>query len=234
MNIEINNLKKSYHQQTVLDIEHLDIHKNVITTIVGPNGAGKSTLLNIIGDLLLKDQGEVLYNQSSLIPKRDITVVFQQPYLLDMSVENNIAYPLKIRKYNSTEIKQRVLELSEELQITHLLSKKATQLSLGEMQKVALARAISFHPKILLLDEPCASIDPHTTSEIETLLLKMKQKHQTTIILVTHNLPQAKRLSDNIVLLNKGKVIEYSDANQFFNQPSSIMTQNFIKGELLI
>lgn len=234
MKIEIKHLKKSYNGVPVLDIEHLTIPGNSVTAVVGPNGAGKSTLLNLIGDLFEKDGGEILYDGNGEPPLKDMTLVFQEPYLISTGVGENIAYPMKLRKASAEVIEQRIQELAEELNLGNLLSKRANQLSLGEVQKVALARALSFEPDMLLLDEPSASIDPHTTSEIEKLLKKRNQEKGTTMIIVTHNLAQAKRLADFVVLLNQGKVIECCGADDFFNHPSQPETKKFIKGELLI
>lgn len=231
MEIEICNLKKSYGKHMVLDIDSLKLHKQSITAIVGANGAGKSTLFSIIAGLMEADEGCVLYDQSADVPYSKLTLVFQEPYLLHTSVKENIAYPLKIRGYDKAFIQQRVEELARELGISRLLTKKADQLSLGEIQKVALARALSFHPDLLLLDEPSANLDPHTTLEIETMLSKMKD---TTILMITHNLAQAKRVADHVILLHCGKVIEALDAETFFNCPRRSETKKFIEGELLI
>lgn len=231
MEIEISGLKKVYEDLTVLDIEHLKLHKNAITAIVGPNGAGKSTLLSLIAGLNQASAGTILYDQKETIPYKQMTLVFQEPYLINTSVKDNIAYPLKIRKQPKEVMTKTIQQLSTELHIEHLLNKNAHQLSLGEIQKVALARALSFAPNILLLDEPSASIDPYTTQEIENMLSKMKN---TTILIITHNLAQAKRLADYVVLLNQGKVVESLDVDTFFNHPTSSVTKKFIEGELLI
>lgn len=232
--IEIKNLKKSYGKQSVLDIESLTLPAQAVTAIVGPNGAGKSTLLNILADLLPKDEGEVLYDKCAVVPAKEMTMVFQQPYLIDTTVQKNIAYPLKLRNVSLEKQEKIIKELAEELNLTHLLTKRANALSLGEVQKVALARALSFEPKLLFLDEPCASIDPHATQEIEKLLLKIKKEKQTTILLVTHNLAQAKRIADHVVLLHEGKVVESAEAGMFFAAPAKTLTKKFIEGELLL
>lgn len=232
--IEIKNLKKSYGKQCVLDIASLTLPAHAVTAIVGPNGAGKSTLLNILADLLPKDEGEILYEESPMPPLKEMTMVFQQPYLMGTTVEKNIAYPLKLRKVPQEEQEKRIENLSEELNLSHLLKKRAAALSLGEVQKVALARALSFEPRLLFLDEPCASIDPHATQEIERLLLKIKKEKQTTILLVTHNLAQAKRIADYVVLLHEGRVIESAEAEAFFTEPAHPLTKKFIEGELLL
>ena len=234
MKIEIKNLKKSYNGIPVLDIEHLILPENSVTAVVGPNGAGKSTLLNLIADLLEKDSGEILYDGDRTVPLKNMTLVFQEPYLISSGVRENIDYPMKLRKAPAEAVSRQVEVLAAELNLRHLLSKRANQLSLGEVQKVALARALSFEPELLLLDEPSASIDPYTTSEIEKLLKKLNTEKGMTMIIVTHNLAQAKRLADFVVLLNQGNVIESCDADTFFSHPSQPETQKFIKGELVV
>lgn len=234
MKIEIKNLKKSYNGIPVLDLRHLVFPENAVTAVVGPNGAGKSTLLNLIAGLIEKDSGEIFYDGKERVPARRMTLVFQEPYLISSGVRENIAWPLKLRKAPAETVRQRVETLAEELNLQPLLSKRANQLSLGEMQKVALARALSFEPELLLLDEPSASIDPYTTGEMEKLLKKQNREKKMTMILVTHNLAQAKRLADYVVLLNRGNVVESGDADRFFNHPSQPETEKFIRGELVV
>ncbi|MFR0986341.1 ABC transporter ATP-binding protein [Frisingicoccus sp.] len=234
MRIEIEKLKKAYQGVMVLDIERMTIKTGEITAIVGPNGAGKSTLLNLIGNLIRKDEGRILYNGDEKVPEKDLTLVFQEPYLIASTVKKNIAYPMKLRKFSKEAIEARIRELAEELNLEALLNKKANQLSLGEVQKVALARALSFKPELLLLDEPCASIDPYTTSEIEKILRKMNHSGGTTMIMVTHNLAQARRLADEVILLKKGKLVECCGSEQFFTHPDNEETKKFVEGELLI
>ena len=134
MRIEIEKLKKAYQGVMVLDIERMTIKTGKITAIVGPNGAGKSTLLNLIGNLIQKDEGRILYNGDEKVPEKDLTLVFQEPYLIASTVKKNIAYPMKLRKFSKEAIEARIRELAEELNLEALLNKKANQLSLGEVQ----------------------------------------------------------------------------------------------------
>ena len=155
MKLKVRQLKKSYDGKVVLDLEQVEIQGCKRTAIIGPNGAGKSTLLNLIAGLEEPSAGRIFYDGKEEIPWRDMTQVFQKPYLLSSTVENNIAYPLKLRGWNRERIEARVLQLCEELNLMDLRKKKAWKLSGGETQKVALARALSFYPDLLLLDEPC-------------------------------------------------------------------------------
>lgn len=242
MKITFEKLQKSYDGRKVLDIEKGIIKSGSRTAIIGPNGAGKSTLLKILAGLEKADSGFISYGSAERLdasgkegcdfPQTDITMVFQKPYLVSTTVEKNIAYPMKLRGFSDDEIEKRVAELAEELGLTSFRKQKAWKLSGGETQKVALARALSFKPKLLLLDEPTANIDPYTTAEIEKMLIKASE--YATIVLITHNLAQAKRVCDEAMMLHEGKVIEFGPCEEVLLKPSSTETRRFVEGELLI
>lgn len=236
MRLSMENLTKEYEGRTVLDIGELQIQGGTLCGIIGPNGAGKSTLLNLMAGLMKPTGGTLLYGEEnqSVAPYRDITMVFQSPYLIRTTVEKNIAYPLKLRGWKPEEIEARVRELTEELGLTDFLKQKSWKLSGGETQKVALARALSFHPKLLLLDEPTANVDPSTTAEIERMLRKINEKEKTTVILITHNLVQARRLCNQVLFMDRGKVVEYGSGEQVLKASENPLTQKFVAGELLI
>lgn len=214
MQITVSKLKKSYGNRTVLDIESLTFESGKITGIIGSNGAGKTTLLNIIAGIDMDFEGSVEYSgaQYSKV-KRDITMVFQKGGLLKRSVFENIAYPLKLRGINKKEIQQRAAELMRCLGIEELMHKKAHRLSGGETQKVALARALAIKPRALLLDEPTASIDPEYMETIERCIVDYNRNSKATILIITHSMEQARRLCDNIVLIERGRV---GEADGFF------------------
>lgn len=234
MDILLENIKKSYEDKTVLDIGSCSIRNGHITGIIGPNGAGKSTLLKIISGIEPPDHGMIRFNGSPEIPQKKITLVFQKPYLLSASVKKNITYPLKIRGCNPTEAEHRADILMDKLSLTDLKKKKAWKLSGGETQKTALARALSFDPELLMLDEPTANIDPHSTSEIEKILKEVNAQQNTTILIVTHNLAQAKRLCDDIIMMHNGHITECGPCKKMLSSSDSIITRKFIEGELLI
>lgn len=293
MNVTLQNLQKSFDGRKVLDLKQGLIKSGSRTAIIGPNGAGKSTLLRIIAGLESADSGVISYGGSATFPRMDITMVFQKPYLISTTVEKNIAYPMKLRGYEPALMEQRTNELMEELNLTGLRKQKAWKLSGGETQKVALARALSFHPKLLLLDEPTANIDPYTTADIEKMLRSIdtpqsrtsenglpdggaksgravngavensaqkngtarsdtpagsaskdaqndEQKgamdagQGTTIVLITHNLAQAKRVCDEVMMLHEGKLIEAGPCEKVLLNPQMQQTRRFVEGELLI
>lgn len=232
MNITFEKLQKSYDERKVLDIEKGTIKSGSRTAIIGPNGAGKSTLLKILSGLEKADSGIILYDGITEFPQMDATMVFQKPYLISTTVEKNIAYPMKLRGFSDDEIENRITELTEELGLTSFRKQKSWKLSGGEAQKVALARALSFKPKLLLLDEPTANVDPYTTAEIEKMLISVSS--HTTIVLITHNLAQAKRVCDEAMMLHEGKIIECGACTNILSSPQSTETLKFIEGELLI
>lgn len=235
MRIYLENIIKSYDGRTVLDVDKLCMERGSMSGIIGPNGAGKSTLLSITAGLMKSDAGKLYYGNEmqEQTPYRDMTLVFQSPYLIRTTVWNNIAYPLKLRGWNSSEIEARVTELAAELHLTGFLKQKSWKLSGGELQKAALARAISFHPKLLMLDEPTANADPATTAEMEAILSKINQNEGTTVLLITHNLVQARRLCRDIIFINQGKVIEQGAADALLKNPRHELTKRFVAGELL-
>ena len=241
MNLRWNSLTRAYGEKIVLNLGSGEIESGRITGIIGPNGAGKTTLLNIIAGLDKPDSGCVRYGAADAgggesydeIPRDRITLIFQQPYMLHTTVEKNIAYPLKLRKTPPEKIKQRADELMNELGLTMLAKQQARRLSGGEMQKTAFARALSFHPELLLLDEPTSNIDNATTADIEALLRRAKGDG-ITMVIVSHNLSQIRRLCDNVIFMNKGVIVETGSAEGILSNPRESDTRTFIEGGLLI
>lgn len=208
MEVSVNNLEKYYSEKQILDIEDLIIEKGKITGLIGPNGSGKSTLLNIVAGLDKDFYGIIKYNDK-LINKsiyKSMTLVSQKPYLFKRKVSENIVYPLKLRKVDKEEIKIRVSEIIGRFEIQDLKDKRAHLLSGGESQKVNLARALVFDPKLLLLDEPTSNIDPESIKIMEREILRFNEETKGTVLIVTHNMEQSKRVCDNLIYLDEGKV----------------------------
>lgn len=201
MEIKISNLEKYYGHRKVLDIKSLTIEKGKITGITGHNGCGKTTLLNIIAGLDKEYIGEITYNGLPLNQKivDKMTIVFQKPYLFKRSVYENIEYPLKVRGVSKEDRHKKVLDIVNKLEIVDLMNKKAHLLSGGESQKVALARALVFKPDLLFLDEPTSNIDPDAIEVLEREILRFNEEVGGTVIIVTHNLDQSKRLGHRII-----------------------------------
>ena len=209
MNIQVTNLIKKYQDKTVVDMNSIGFLSGNIYGVTGDNGAGKTTLLKILAGLENHDSGSIVYNDQPLGPSlmKKITYLSQTPYLMRSSVYENIIYPLKIRNVDAKIIEKKAFEIMEELQVTELRDQLATQLSGGESQKAALARALVFDPEVLLLDEPTASIDPATIEIIEEAIKKRNKLQNMTIIMISHNIDQVKRMCDEIIYMKKGKRI---------------------------
>lgn len=208
MEIWINNIKRYYFHKLVLDIENLTIESGKVTGIIGPNGSGKSTLLRVIAGLDKEFSGEIKYNNEILDKEiyQDMTLVSQKPYLFRRTVYENLEYPLNIRGANKKEKREKIDRIIERFQIQDLRNKKAHLLSGGESQKVNLARALIFRPSLLILDEPTSNIDPESMKIMEKEIIRFNKETSGTVLIVTHNMEQARRLCDNIIELEEGKV----------------------------
>ncbi len=160
--------------------------------------------------------------------------MFQTPYLISSTVEKNIAYPLKVRGFSKERIEERTVSLLEELDLIKLRKQRPWKLSGGEKQKMALARALSFRPRLLLLDEPTANIDPHTTAEIERMLLSISEREDITIVTVTHNLAQANRMCDRVIMMYDGDIVDSGSSHKLLKNPEKDVTRRFVEGELLL
>lgn len=236
MKIQAVNLRKEYNGIRVLDIEDLVFNEGRFHVVMGPNGSGKSTLLGIIAGLMGADGGRVLYNDHHRdfeTLRRSVTLVMQRAYLFNTSVYNNIAAGLKYRGEDKNIIRDRVLEYAEALDLTKLLYRNVQTLSGGEKQRVALARALVLKPKLLMLDESTANLDPESIIIIEKVLKDFQKETGATIIFVTHNVFQAKRLADRAYLLIQGRVIEQGEREDFFQNPNSELTKGFLGGEIV-
>ena len=210
MRLDLRSIKRLYGEKVVLDIPSLEIQEGKITGITGPNGSGKSTLINIISGMDKEFEGNILYNGRALDKEvqKNMTHVFQKPYLFRRRVYENIAYPLRLRKTEKKQEEKLVKALIKNLEIDELIDKKGHLLSGGETQKVALARALVFNPKLLLLDEPTSNIDPESIKIMEREIMRFNKENQGTVLIITHNLEQAERICDDIIYLSFGKVAE--------------------------
>jgi tungstate transport system ATP-binding protein len=213
----------------------LTIESRRITAIMGPNGAGKSVLLRLMHGLITPTAGDILWagrRMDRLIARRQ-AMVFQRPVLLRRSVAANIAYALGLR---GVERCQRAMRVEEALKLAGLERHSATSarvLSGGEQQRLCLARALSLEPDVLFLDEPTSSLDPASTQAIERLLLDA-QRRGIKVVLVTHDVGQARRLAHDVVFLHDGRVIEHQEAEGFFADSRSEAARAFLSGGLVL
>lgn len=233
MDIKVKNIKKSYGSRTVLCVDSLNFEKGKIHGILGPNGSGKSTFMKILAGLEEKDSGKVTYDGLELNSEimKSMTYSEQSSYLLRRTVFENIAYPLIIRRINKEMIYDRVNEIMDKFEIYKLKDQIATKLSGGESQKVALARAMVFEPKLLILDEPTANIDPNSTNVIEKNLIELNDNIRTTILIVTHNIAQCSRVSHNTVFMENGEIIECGKTDKVLASSQNIKTRKFMELE---
>jgi tungstate transport system ATP-binding protein len=235
----IHGLRKYYDGNCVLQVNSLDIYRNEIFAVVGPSGSGKSTFLRLLNFLERPTEGKIFYNQHEFSSIQDITVpvrrqvttVFQSPLLLNRSVEANVEYGLKLHGKNDTS--QSIHEVLRKVGLQDMAGRRPRTLSGGEAQRVALARAMILQPEVLLLDEPTANLDPYNVKLIEEIVLELNNNPGTTIVMVTHNVFQARRLANRVGFLLNGKIIEVSDADIFFNTPTDPRTAAFVKGEMV-
>ena len=220
--LKVRQLVYNVGKQRLVDGIDLTIEKDRRTIIMGPNGAGKSLLLRLLHGLLTPTEGEICWGETPRVDqaRQRQALVFQRPVLLRRSVGANLCFALKLRRYTRAEREERLRHILELASLSHLADRPARVLSQGEQQRVAVARALVLEPEVLLLDEPTVSLDPVSVEAIEELILAVHRRG-TKIILVTHDMAQARRLADEVVFLEQGRVVEHSLSRQFFQQPSA-------------
>lgn len=216
--------------RSLLDDVDLDVDGEGITLVLGPNGAGKSLLLRCLCGLIQPTAGTIDWGGGAR-PDRDVMMVFQQPMMLRASVLDNAALALKARGVASANRRRLAAAVLERVGLADRAKDSARQLSGGEQQRLALARAWLAEPKLLLLDEPTAALDPSATAEVERIVRQIRTDG-TRILMVTHNLGQATRLGDDVVFMSGGKVREHAPTRRFFARPASDEARMFIQGEL--
>lgn len=220
--------------RALLDRVDLVIEPGPLTVIMGPNGAGKSLLLRVLATLIAPDEGLVTW--AGTLPDRAraprLGFVFQKPVMLRRSVLENVRYALKAAGVPRAERDRRAAEALAGAGLEPLAGSPARVLSGGEQQRLAIARALSTEPDVLLLDEPSANLDPAATQAIESLV-RTAHRAGTTVVFVTHDLGQARRLADEVVFIHRGRLAERTPADRFFAQPSSEAASAFIEGRLV-
>ena len=244
--ISVSNLDLYYGEKHALHKINMDIRKNSITALIGPSGCGKSTFLkclNRMNDLVdyVKIEGTIkLTDQDIYSPDLDVTdlrkkvgMVFQQPNPFPMSIYDNIAYGPRVHGIRSRKKLDEIVETSLKQayifeEVKDILHKSALSLSGGQQQRICIARALAVKPEVLLMDEPTSALDPISTAKIEELMESLKKDY--TVVVVTHNMQQALRVSDYTAFFLLGDLIEYETTNKLFTYPRDKRTEDYIKG----
>jgi len=240
--VVLEKVTKRYGDVTAVRRVDLEVREGEVFGIVGPSGAGKSTLLRLVDLLEPADEGKVSVLDTNTDPastqasavRRQIGMVQQKPVVLNRSVANNLAYGLMIRGWEEDRIKSAVDRELGKLGLEERRGKNARTLSGGEMQRVSFSRSTIYSPRLLLLDEFAANLDPANVALLEGMVKGfMEEDRSRAVILVTHNLFQAKRTCDRLALMWNGEIVETADANRFFESPEDQRTAGFVRGELV-
>ena len=231
--IAIRGLTKKYGSLYALDSIDLDVSSGEFLTLLGPSGSGKTTLLMAIAGFNRPDSGSIRFGDTEMIlappHKRDVGMVFQNYALFPhMTVEENIGFPLKLRKIRSVECRQRVDEALSTVQLTDLGDRRIDQLSGGQKQRVALARAFVFSPRILLMDEPLSALDKKLREQMQIELKQLHRKLGVTTVYVTHDQREALTMSDRIAVINHGKFEQIETPQSIYNKPANPFVADFI------
>ena len=244
--ISVNDLNLWYGPAQALHHVTMDVQPNTITALIGPSGCGKSTFLktlNRMNDLVpgVKITGQVLYNDQDIFApsvdvsqlRREVGMVFQKPNPFPMSVYDNVAYGPRTHGVRNRAKLAELVESSLRAaaiwdEVKDRLQKSALGLSGGQQQRLCIARALAVQPKVLLMDEPTSALDPISTSKIEELATELKRRY--TIIIVTHNMQQALRISDDTAFFLLGELVEYGDTETMFSTPHEKRTEDYITG----
>lgn len=229
----LKNIVKDFDKTRIINDISLEIKDKEFHVLVGPSGCGKSTILRLIAGLEDITSGEIFIDDifvNNMLPKnRDIAFVFQSYALYPhMTVFENIAFPLKMKKMAKNDIEKKVVEAAKILDIEHLLKRKPKQLSGGQRQRVALGRAIVRKPKVFLLDEPLSNLDAKLRVEMRSSIKKLHKELDTTFIYVTHDQIEALTMGDKISVINKGEVMQTDSPNEIFYNPKNKFTAGFI------
>ncbi len=238
--VELRGVWKGYNGREVLRGLDLHVMRGEVYALVGPSGVGKTTTLRIVDLLEEPDGGEVRFAGATAPPRaaerleirRRMAMVMQQPALFKRTVFANAAYGLRVRGVDDAEVESRVFPALEEVGIQDLASEAAGILSGGEAQRLAFVRATVIRPELLLLDEFTANLDPSSVAILERAVRSFNDRTGGTVLIVTHNLFQARRLAHRVGLLLRGRIVEESPVESFFENPSKPETQAFISGEM--
>jgi sulfate transport system ATP-binding protein len=233
MSIEVRNVSKRFGDFQALDDVSIDVESGSLTALLGPSGSGKSTLLRVIAGLETPDTGEIRLageDATVLAPqKRGVGFVFQHyAAFKHMTVRENVAFGLKVRKRPKAEIRARVQQLLELVQLTGFGDRYPAQLSGGQRQRMALARALAPEPKVLLLDEPFGALDARVRAELRVWLRRLHDETHTTTVFVTHDQEEAMEVADAVVVMNRGRVEQAAGPRELYDAPANEFVMSFV------
>ena len=218
---------------TILDRVTLKLAAGTPTMLVGPNGSGKSSLMRVAMGLAVPSSGRVTYGGRSNVPPVRRAIVFQRPVMLRRTASGNLRYALAAAGLPRAERDAAAQELLDRVGLGALSERPARRMSGGEQQRLAIARALAKEPEILFLDEPTASLDPAATKATEDIIAGIAARG-IKIVMATHDLGEARRLGGEIVLMNRGRIVEVADTQTFFTSPATDAARRFVAGELLV
>jgi sulfate transport system ATP-binding protein len=233
VSIEVRNVSKRFGSFQALEDVSLDVESGALTALLGPSGSGKSTLLRIIAGLEFPDGGEIRLAGEDATPlttqQRGVGFVFQHyAAFKHMSVRENVAFGLKVRKRPKDEVRARVDELLELVQLQGFGDRFPAQLSGGQRQRMALARALAPEPKVLLLDEPFGALDARVRAELRVWLRRLHDETHTTTVFVTHDQEEAMDVADSVVVMNKGRVEQVAGPRELYDAPANEFVMSFV------
>ena len=236
--ISVRNVAKTYGSVRALDDMSIDVQAGEFLTLLGPSGSGKTTLLMALAGFVVPESGSISFGEQEMITvpphKRGLGMVFQSYALFPfMSVEENIAYPLKIRHVSAADQKLRVEAALEMVQLGGYGARRIHQLSGGQMQRVALARAMVFEPRIILMDEPLSALDKKLREQMQIELKALHRKLDATIVYVTHDQREALTMSDRIAVINEGRIAQLDTPEALYRRPRNLFVADFI-GESVV
>ena len=231
--IQIKNVVKNFDDTVVLKGVSLDIYDNEFVTLLGPSGCGKTTLLRILGGFVDPSSGEVLFNNEDILSlppyKRDINTVFQKYALFPhLNVYDNVAFGLKLKKMPKDVIDRKVRRMLKLVNLDDYGKRNINEMSGGQQQRIAIARALVNEPTVLLLDEPLAALDLKLRKEMQIELKRIQQEVGITFIFVTHDQEEALTMSDKIVVMNNGEIQQVGTPTDIYNEPANQFVANFI------
>lgn len=236
--ISVRNVVKAYGPLRALDDMSIDVRAGEFMTLLGPSGSGKTTLLMALAGFVSPEAGSIRFGEQEMVTvpphKRGLGMVFQSYALFPfMSVEENVAYPLKIRRVSATDQKVRVQAALEMVQLGGYGGRRIHQLSGGQMQRVALARAMVFEPRIILMDEPLSALDKKLREQMQIELKALHRKLDATIVYVTHDQREALTMSDRIAVINQGRIAQLDTPEALYRRPKSLFVADFV-GESVV